>query len=281
MDFGTGDMEPEAFRREAHRLADWIADYFAAPERFPVLARVQPGDIRSALPASPPEHAESFDAIFADFERVILPGITHWNHPGFFAYFAISGSAPGVLAEFLAAALNQQAMLWRTSPSATELEEVALRWLRQLVGLPDSFEGIRQADQLTQPLQRHLFELGRSRGRSPEHRLLVERGRQELREHAGTAPGDGEIRKETGMIPVSDAGQDDAFEVREDGVEGLGLFGSGAGKGSAQVARLDARENRIAFGRREVVGDPVGDPVGLLAEGLRIHVAQRMHARGC
>ena len=135
-------MDPEAFRREAHRLADWIADYFAAPDRFPVLARVQPGDIRGALPASPPEHAESFDAIFADFERVILPGITHWNHPGFFAYFAISGSAPGVLAEFLSAALNVQAMLWRTSPAATELEEVALGWLRQLIGLPESFEGV-------------------------------------------------------------------------------------------------------------------------------------------
>jgi aromatic-L-amino-acid/L-tryptophan decarboxylase len=137
-----GDMDPEAFRREAHRIADWIADYFTSPERYPVLARVEPGQVRAALPTAAPEQSESFDAIFADFERVILPGITHWNHPGFFAYFAISGSGPGVLAEFLAAALNQQAMLWRTSPSATELEEVALRWLRQLVGLPDSFEGV-------------------------------------------------------------------------------------------------------------------------------------------
>jgi aromatic-L-amino-acid decarboxylase len=137
-----GDMDPEDFRREAHRIADWIADYFAAPERFPVLAQVKPGDIRSALPQSPPEHAESFAEIFADFERIILPGITHWNHPGFFAYFAISGSAPGVLAEFLSAALNVQAMLWRTSPAATELEEVSLAWLRQLLGLPDEFAGV-------------------------------------------------------------------------------------------------------------------------------------------
>jgi aromatic-L-amino-acid decarboxylase len=137
-----GDMDPEAFRREAHRIADWIADYLSAPERFPVLSRVRPGEIRNALPAAAPERGESFDAIFADFERVILPGITHWNHPNFFAYFAISGSAPGVLAEFLSAALNVQAMLWRTSPAATELEEVALAWLRQLVGLPDAFEGV-------------------------------------------------------------------------------------------------------------------------------------------
>jgi aromatic-L-amino-acid decarboxylase len=137
-----GDMDPEAFRREAHRLADWIADYFSTPERFPVLSRVRPGEIRDALPASAPEQGESFDAIFADFERVLLPGITHWNHPNFFAYFAISGSAPGVLAEFLSAALNVQAMLWRTSPAATELEEVVLAWLRRLIGLPDSFEGV-------------------------------------------------------------------------------------------------------------------------------------------
>jgi aromatic-L-amino-acid decarboxylase len=135
-------MDPEAFRKEAHRIADWIADYFAAPDRYPVLSRVRPGEIRAALPTSAPEHGESFDAIFSDFERVIMPGITHWNHPGFFAYFAISGSAPGVLAEFLSAALNVQAMLWRTSPAATELEEVTLAWLRQLIGLPDSFEGV-------------------------------------------------------------------------------------------------------------------------------------------
>jgi aromatic-L-amino-acid decarboxylase len=136
------DMDPEAFRKEAHRIADWIADYFRAPDRYPVLSRVQPGDIRRALPSSAPEYGESFDAIFSDFERVIMPGITHWNHPGFFAYFAISGSAPGVLAEFLSAALNVQAMLWRTSPAATELEETTLAWLRQLIGLPDSFEGV-------------------------------------------------------------------------------------------------------------------------------------------
>ena len=137
-----GDMDPEAFRKEAHRIADWIADYFSSPERYPVLAHVQPGELRAALPGAAPEQSESFDAIFADFERVILPAVTHWNHPGFFAYFAISASGPGVLAEFLSAALNQQAMLWRTSPAATELEQVALQWLRQLVGLPDAFEGV-------------------------------------------------------------------------------------------------------------------------------------------
>jgi aromatic-L-amino-acid decarboxylase len=137
-----GDMDPESFRREGHRVVDWIADYFAHPERYPVLSQVKPGEIRAALPVEAPEQGETFDAILADFERVVVPGITHWNHPGFFAYFAITGSAPGVLAEFLSAALNAQGMLWRTSPSVTELEEVALGWLRRLMGLPDAFEGV-------------------------------------------------------------------------------------------------------------------------------------------
>jgi len=137
-----GDMDPEEFRRHAHRVADWIADYLANSSQFPVLARVQPGEISAALPATSPARGEPFDTIFSDFERILVPGITHWNHPGFFAYFAITGSAPGILAEFLSAALNVQAMLWRTSPAATELEEVTLSWLRQLLGLPSTFEGV-------------------------------------------------------------------------------------------------------------------------------------------
>jgi aromatic-L-amino-acid decarboxylase len=135
-------MDPSDFRRHGHALVEWIADYLAGADRYPVLPRVSPGDVRRALPDQAPERGESFDAIFADFERVIVPALTHWNHPGFFGYFAITASGPGVLAEFLSAALNQQAMLWRTSPAATELEEVSLAWLRGLLGLPDSFEGV-------------------------------------------------------------------------------------------------------------------------------------------
>ncbi len=135
-------MSPEEFRRQGHRIVDWLAEYFASPDRYPVLSQVAPGDVAHALPAAAPEQGEPFDAIFEDFERVIVPGLTHWNHPGFFAYFAISGSGPGVLAEMLAAGLNVQAMLWRTSPSATELEAVSLGWLRELIGLPSEFEGV-------------------------------------------------------------------------------------------------------------------------------------------
>jgi aromatic-L-amino-acid/L-tryptophan decarboxylase len=135
-------MNASDFRTHGHALIDWIADYLDHPERYPVLPRVAPGDVRAALPRQAPERGEPFDQIFSDFERVLVPALTHWNHPGFFAYFAISSVEPAILAELLSAALNQQAMLWRTSPAATELEEVTLDWLRQMLGLPSAFEGV-------------------------------------------------------------------------------------------------------------------------------------------
>lgn len=136
-----GDLPPEEFRRLAHEAADWMADYLANVGNLPVLARVRPGDVRGRLPSHPPEEGEELGAAFADFREIIVPGITHWNHPAFFGYFSISGSGPGILGEMLAAALNVNAMVWRSSPAATELEEVTLDWLRQLVGLPEGFEG--------------------------------------------------------------------------------------------------------------------------------------------
>lgn len=137
-----GDMNPEDFRRYGHQIVDWIADYLAHPERYPVLSQNQPGDVKSSLPPAAPQRGEAMEAMLADLDRVIVPGMTHWNHPAFFAYFATTGSAPGILGEMLSAAFNVNAMLWRTSPSATELEEVTLEWLRQLIGLPESFGGV-------------------------------------------------------------------------------------------------------------------------------------------
>jgi aromatic-L-amino-acid decarboxylase len=130
-----------SFRQDAEAVVDWVARYLEGVRDFPVLAQVEPGDVRGALPRSPPERPEPFQAVLDDLDRVLLPGITHWNHPRFFAYFAISGSEPGILAEFLTAALNVNAMLWRTSPAATELEELALDWVRQLLGLPAGLHG--------------------------------------------------------------------------------------------------------------------------------------------
>lgn len=137
-----GDMDPEEFRRYGYRVVDWIADYLKNAERYPVLPSVSPGEIRKRLPAAPPAQGESMETILRDFQEILLPGITHWNHPGFFSYFAITGSGPGILGEMLSAALNVNAMLWITSPAATELEEVVLDWLRQMLGLPVEFWGI-------------------------------------------------------------------------------------------------------------------------------------------
>lgn len=138
----VGGMPAEEFRRAAHQAVDWIVNYLANIRDYPVLARVEPGALADRLPTSAPEHGEAIEAIFDDFRRLIVPGITHWNHPRFFAYFAISGSGPGILAELLAAALNVNGMLWKSSPAVTELEQVALDWLRQWVGLPEGFFGI-------------------------------------------------------------------------------------------------------------------------------------------
>jgi aromatic-L-amino-acid/L-tryptophan decarboxylase len=130
-----------AFRDDAAAASEWVARYLEGVRELPVLSQVEPGRIKAALPDSPPDRPEPFSAVLDDLDEILLPGITHWNHPRFFAYFAISGSEPGILAEFVTAALNVNAMLWRTSPAATELEEVAVDWVRKLLGLPEGLHG--------------------------------------------------------------------------------------------------------------------------------------------
>jgi aromatic-L-amino-acid/L-tryptophan decarboxylase len=135
-------MDPSEFRKYGHEVIDWIAEYLEHPERRSVLPSVRPGDLTRSLPSSPPEHGESMDRVLTDFRELIVPATTHWNHPAFLAYFANSSTGAGVLGEALSAALNVNAMLWRTSPAATELELVTLDWLRQMLGLPDKFPGV-------------------------------------------------------------------------------------------------------------------------------------------
>jgi len=137
-----GDMDLKDFRKYGYQAIDWIANYLADPDKYPVLAQVKPGQIRENLPKSPPEDPEAMDSILKDLDQIIVPGITHWNHPAFFAYFSLTGSGPGILGELLSAAFNVNAMLWKTSPAATELEEVVLDWLRQMLGLPADFQGV-------------------------------------------------------------------------------------------------------------------------------------------
>jgi aromatic-L-amino-acid decarboxylase len=135
------DMTPEEFSDWGRRVVEWIADYLAHPERYPVLSQVEPGAIKQHLPLDPPQTAETMGAIFEDLKTIIVPGITHWNHPAFFAYFANTGSGPGILGELLCAAFNANGMIWKTSPSVTELEERVLEWLRGMLGLPSEFKG--------------------------------------------------------------------------------------------------------------------------------------------
>lgn len=136
-----GDMSAEDFRRHGHELIDWIADYFERIEELPVLSQIDPGDLKAQLPAAPPEHGEPMADIIADVDRLIVPALTHWSHPSFFAYFATSTSAPGIFGELLSAAFDVKSMLWRTSPASTELEEVTLDWLRQMMGLDKGMTG--------------------------------------------------------------------------------------------------------------------------------------------
>src|SRR3954468_19006262 len=136
-----GDMNKEEFRRFGHELVDWIAEYFDKIEELPVLASIEPGDLKAQLPTSLPQRGESMENIISDIDRLIVPALTHWSHPSFFAYFATSTSAPGIFGELLAAAFDVKSMLWRTSPASTELEEVTLDWLRQMLGLDAGMNG--------------------------------------------------------------------------------------------------------------------------------------------
>ena len=132
-------FDVERFRHEARAVVDWIADYWQSIGDHPVQSRVEPGWVRSQLPLHAPEHPEALEAVLADIDRVIMPGLTHWQHPGFFAYFPASASGPSILGELLSAGLGVQGMLWSTSPACTELETHVLDWLRELLGLPDRF----------------------------------------------------------------------------------------------------------------------------------------------
>jgi aromatic-L-amino-acid decarboxylase len=132
-------MTPEEFRRRGHAVVDWIADYHARVESFPVLSKVKPGETRAALPVNPPVQGESFEALMKDVEKLILPGVTHWQSPNFFAYFPCNASGPGILGDLLSSGLGVQGMLWSTSPACTELETHVLDWLVGMLGLPEKF----------------------------------------------------------------------------------------------------------------------------------------------
>ena len=161
--------DSQQFRADGHAAIDWAADYLEGLRERPVMSTAAPGDIRSQLPASPPEEAEPFSAVLADLDRVLMDGMTHWNHPRFFAYFGITASEPGILAELLAATLNANGMLWRTSPAVTELEELTLSWLAQLLDLPAGWHGHIEDSASTSTLA----ALCAARSARPDRRVVV------------------------------------------------------------------------------------------------------------
>ena len=137
-------MTPEEFRKRGHQLIDWIADYRANVANLPVMAQTAPGEIRAQLPPSPPDTPESFDAIFSDLEKVILPGLSHWASPDFFGYFPCNGLLSSVLGDYASTGLGVLGLSWQSSPALTELEEVTTDWMRQMVGLSDAWSGVIQ-----------------------------------------------------------------------------------------------------------------------------------------
>ena len=136
------DMPVSDFRKYGYQLIDWIADYLENIEDYPVLSKVEAGEIKNGLPDQPPEYGESIEEILSDLNKIIMPGITHWNHPNFMAYFNSTSSGPGILADLLSTGLNVNGMSWHTCPSVTELEELTLSWLAQMLGIPGEFWGI-------------------------------------------------------------------------------------------------------------------------------------------
>ncbi len=191
----------ETFREDGALAVDWVASYLERVRELPVLAQVEPGAIRAALPGSPPDQPEPFSAVLDDLDRVLLPGLTHWQSPRFFAYFATTGSEPGVLAELLVAGLNQVGILWRTSPALQELEELTVDWLRQLVGLPEAFRGHIEDTASTGVLASVIA----ARSLHPDRRVLV------VSEHAHSV---GEKAARLLELELRKVPTDDAFRMR-------------------------------------------------------------------
>ena len=267
----VGDIPLDEFQRHADRLVRWIADYLAHPERYDVLARVAPGEIRKALPDHAPEQAEPLAAIIGDLDRVIMPGVTHWNHPGFLAYFANTASVPGILGELVTAALNQVGILWRTSPALAELEQVTCGWLRDGMGLPGDWFGMIADTASTNTM----VALAAARERDPalgvrEHGLAgrtdIPRLRVYCSEHAHSSVDKAVITLGLGHANLVKIPADADYRMRVDALEAAILADKAAGyRPLAVVATLGTTSTTSV--------DPVNAIADLCArEGLWLHV---------
>jgi aromatic-L-amino-acid decarboxylase len=214
------DPTSDEFRAAGHKLIDWIADYLDGVDQYDVLSRVKPGDIEKQFAAKPSIDGRPYDAILAEVGEKIMPGITHWNHPAFFAYFSITGSQAGILAELLTAALNVNGMIWRTSPSLTELETVTLRWLREALGLPDDLFGIIND---TASINSFLALAAARQVAAPNMRTQGFRGAPTLRvycsEHAHSSIEKGALALGLGIEGVVKIPGDESFAMSVDALE--------------------------------------------------------------
>src|SRR5271157_47967 len=241
------DMLPEDFRRHGQYLLKWIANYLEDPRQYPVLARCNPGELQRLLPAAGPVKGESMDAILEDFEQLILPRITHWNHPRFHAYFSISSSAPGIFGELLTAALDVNAMLWKSCPAATELEQIAVSWVLDWLGLPSAWFGMIVDSASNAVLQAIVAARQRA---EPESRLAGPSGRlvAYVSEHTHSSVEKAALAAGIGQQNVRHIATDAGFrmrpealahEIRADLAKGLRPFFAAATVGTTSSTAVD------------------------------------------
>ena len=211
------DMPLEEFRKNGHQLVDWIADYLKDIEKYPPLSQVNPGDILKRIPQTPPQKGEGIENVLRDVDKILMDGITHWNHPGFMAYFNSTSSGPGILAEFLTAGFGINGMLWKTSPAFTEHERAMMNWFRQMVGLPENYWGIIYDTASTSSMHaiasaREQLNLGfREKGMSG--RSDVPRLRMYCSEHAHSSIEKGAITLGVGLEGIRKIPVNDKFEM--------------------------------------------------------------------
>jgi aromatic-L-amino-acid decarboxylase len=261
-------MTPEEFRRYGHQLVDWIADYRARLAGRPVMSPAQPGEIRALLPVAPPERGEPLDKVLADLERVVLPGITHWNHPSFFAYFPSNAGLASVLADLVSSGLGAQAMSWQTSPAATELEEAMMEWLRQSVDLPKDFTGVIQDTASTATFVALLCARERATGFSQETKgfhagLTVYASEEAHSSVAKAALLAGFGRDHLRLIPT-----DGEHAMKPDALEAALAADRAKGLTPCAVVATTGTTATTAF-------DPI-DRIARLAKGLWLHVDAAM-----
>lgn len=251
-------MSPEEFRKAGHQVVDWLADYLTDPTQYPALSRNRPGELIDALPPSGPETGEPWGQIFQDFQRQVLPAVTHWNHPGFMAYFATTASPPGILGEMLTAGLNTNGILWKSSPAVTELEQVTLGWLRQWMGLQDHWFGMIHDTASTGVM--HVMAAARQAA-APEVRATGESAPLTMycSEHAHSSVEKGALAIGVGQPNVRKIAADSMFRMRPEALDraieedlraGKKPIGIVATVGTTAVASIDPVPECVKIAKR-------------------------------